>query len=198
MTFKVGITGGIGSGKSVVCKIFKTLGIPVFEADAVAKQLTNTNPEIKEQLIDLYGEGIYSDDGTINRKKLAGIIFNDDIELRKVNEIIHPEVRNYFFEWAVQQNSAYVVHEAAILFESGFYKLMDYNVAVLADQFLRIERVIYRDGSSFDEVKERIDKQWSDEKRNNLADAVIYNNSELLIPQVLETDKKIRQHGNIR
>jgi len=198
MVLKVGVTGGIGSGKTEVCKIFSVLGIPVFSADITAKELLNSSPGIRDKLVRLFGEGIYTDDGLIDRKKFASLIFNDNFVLAEVNRIIHPEVREAFENWAVKQDSAYVVHEAAILFESGFYKLMDYNILVSANEENRIKRVMNRDVISEKQVRERMDKQWGDDKKIALADTVIYNNNELLIPQVLEADKKIRQYGKIR
>lgn len=198
MTIKVGITGGIGSGKSTVCKVFKTLGIPVFEADIVAKNLVNTNSDIKKGLINLYGEGIYIPDGGVDRKKLASIIFNDDIQLDKVNKLIHPAVRNEFDCWIKNQNTKYVIHEAAILFESGFYKIMDYTILVSAPTDTRIERVSKRDNISVELVKERIAKQWTDKQKAELATIVLNNdNTELLIPQIIKIDKQLKEYGKI-
>ena len=198
MTIKVGITGGIGSGKSTVCNVFKTLGIPVFEADVIAKNLVNTNPDIKKGLINLYGEGIYIQDGGVDRKKLASIIFNDDIQLNKVNKLIHPAVRTEFDKWVEQQNTKYIIHEAAILFESGFYKMMDYTILVSAPENIRIERVSKRDNVSTNLVKERIAKQWNDTQKAELATIeLINNNVELLIPQILKIDKQLKENGKI-
>ncbi|WP_163325350.1 dephospho-CoA kinase [Draconibacterium mangrovi] len=198
MALKIGITGGIGSGKSVICQVFKLLGAPVFEADAWAKKLVNTHPEIKTGLIDWYGPDIYSPNGTIDRKKLAGIIFTDSTQLKKVNELIHPVVRQEFMIWADKQSSPYVVHEAAILFESGFYKMMDNTILVTAPENMRIDRVTKRDGSTIEAVKERMDKQWSDEQKRKLASKEIKNdNKTLLIPQLIEIDKQLKKYGKI-
>jgi len=198
MAITVGITGGIGSGKSTICNIFRLLGAPVFVADVVAKELTNTSPEIKSGLIDLFGSDIYTPNGTINRKKLAGIIFNDKIQLQKVNELIHPVVRAEFLKWAQQQDAPYVIHEAAILFESGFYKMMDFTILVSAPEEMRIERVSLRDGSSAEEVKERMSKQWNDEQKRKLASIELVNdNRELLIPRIIEIDKQLKEYGKI-
>ncbi len=134
MTVKIGITGGIGSGKTTVCKIFKLLGIPVFQADLVAKELLNTNSEIKNGLVQLFGNNIYEPNGKVNKKMLADLIFNDENLLEKVNNMVHPEVRNEFKLWLEKQNSKYVVHEAAILFESGFYEMMDFNILISAPE----------------------------------------------------------------
>lgn len=198
MPVKVGITGGIGSGKSTVCKVFKLLGAPVFEADIVAKQLQNTNQKIRKGLIRLFGEDIYTSEDTVDRKKLAAIIFNDDLMLSKVNELIHPAVREEFEQWLEKQNSPYIVHEAAILFESGFYKLMDFNIVVSASEEQRIERIMQRDGINRESVIRRIQKQWSDERIQNLADMVIHNNNNnLIIPEIIKIDKQLKEHGKI-
>lgn len=198
MTLKIGITGGIGSGKTTVCRIFKLMGIPVFEADVVAKQLLNSNTEIKNNLIHLFGSGIYMKDGAVNRKKLAGIIFNDDVQLAKINSLVHPAVRNEFQKWLKQQKSSYVIHEAAILFESGFYKLMDYNIFVSAPEKERILRVVKRDNITEQQVKERLSKQWTDAERRKLADYEIVNDNKMpVIPEVIKIDKRLKEYGKI-
>jgi dephospho-CoA kinase len=198
MAISIGITGGIGSGKSTVCSIFKLLGVPVFEADVTAKCLVNSNPEIKNGLVDLFGNDIYTKDGTIDRKKFADIIFNDDFQLAKVNALVHPVVRAEFKHWVEEQNAPYVVHEAAILFESGFYKMMDFTILVTAPEIIRIERVTKRDGLTAEQVKERIDKQWSDTKKMKLADIVIDNdNTKLIIPQIISFDEQLKKYGKI-
>lgn len=198
MPVTVGITGGIGSGKSTVCQVFKLFGVPVFEADIVAKTLLNTNDKIKSSLIRLYGKEIYTPESGIDRKKLAEIIFNDDIQLTKVNELIHPEVRNEYRNWLEKQVSAYVIHEAAILFESGFYKMMDFTILVTAPENIRIERVVKRDKTDSEKVKERIQKQWSDSEKRKLASLEIINdNHQLIVPQIVKIDKTLRENGKI-
>ncbi|MFA5327052.1 MAG: dephospho-CoA kinase [Prolixibacteraceae bacterium] len=193
---KIGVTGGIGSGKSTVCKAFAVLGVPVFEADTSAKQLMNSDPEVGEQLIRLFGASVYLPDHTVDRKYLAGIVFNNPSLLARLNAVVHPAVRKAFAQWLEKQNAEYVIHEAAILFESGFYKLMDKTITVYTDEDQRIQRVLKRDGVTMEQVKERIRNQWKDEKRLKLADFVIQNNDEdLIIPQILEIDKKIKAHG---
>lgn len=193
---KVGITGGIGSGKSTVCKVFRTMGIPVFEADNVARQLMNSNAEIRILLIKLFGAEVYLPDQTVDRKLLASIVFSDPSLLAQLNEIVHPFVKNAFDEWCEKQESPYILHEAAILFESGFYKIMDKTITVVTSEEERIQRVMKRDGTTSELVKQRIQHQWTDEQRINLADFVINNNeNELIIPQIIEIDKKIRTHG---
>ena len=193
---KVGITGGIGSGKSTACKVFKTLGIPVFDADNIARQLINLNAEIRNQLIQVFGEAVYLPDQTINRKYLSGIVFNNSSLLTKLNGIVHPVVRNEFEEWCRKQNSAYVLHEAAILFESGFYKMMDKTIAVVTNEDERIQRVMKRDGITNELVEQRIKNQWTDKQRIKLANYIINNNDdELIIPQIIDIDKKIKTNG---
>jgi dephospho-CoA kinase len=193
---KVGITGGIGSGKSTVCMIFSLLGIPVFEADKIARQLMDNHPVIREQLIDLFGEAVYMQDRTVDRKYLAEIAFNDPSLLTGLNGIVHPVVLHIFYDWCDKQQSPYVLLEAAILFESGFYKMMDKTIVVVAGEAERIRRVQMRDGVSPEMVKKRIKNQWNDQQRMELADFLIENEgSRLVIPQVLDTDKKIRAYG---
>ena len=198
MPIKVGITGGIGSGKSTICKIFKLLGVPVFEADVVAKQLQNTNQKVKNGLINLFGKDIYTHEGVVDRKKLASIIFNDDFQISKVNELIHPVVREEFENWLKKQNSTYIVHEAAILFESGFYKMMDFTILVSAPEEQRVEWVMKRDGVNREIVTQRIKRQWNEEKKQKLASFVIYNNNNnLIIPEVITIDKNLKEYGKI-
>jgi len=193
---KVGITGGIGSGKSTICKIFRVLGIPVFEADEEAKLLMNSDPDIHDQLIELFGATVYLPDHTIDRKYLAGIVFSNPSLLAQLNGIVHPKVAETFAVWCENEQSPYVLHEAAILYESGFYKLMDKTIAVVAKENERIDRVMKRDGASEELVNQRIRNQWSDIERIKLADFVISNNDdELIIPQIIEIDKKIRSNG---
>lgn len=193
---KVGITGGIGSGKSTVCKVFKVLGIPVFEADSVGKQLMNTDAEIHARLVNLFGLSVYLPDQTIDRKYLSGIVFNNPSLLTKLNAIVHPAILNAFDIWCQNQQSPYILQEAAILFESGFYKMVDKTIVVVTDEAERIQRVMKRDKTSEEQVRQRIQNQWTDEQRIKLADFVIGNNdNELIIPQIVEIDKKIRENG---
>ena len=195
---KIGITGGIGSGKSTVCRVFSVMGIPVFEADKVAKRLMVTDPEIHEKLVRLFGSAVYLPDQTIDRKFLAEIVFKDPSLLAQLNGIIHPVVRKTFFDWCEKQQSTYIIHEAAILFESGFYKMMDITITVVTSENERIQRVMKRDCITLELVKERIKNQWSDEERIKLADFVIGNNDDqLIIPQIIEIDKNIRAYGKV-
>jgi dephospho-CoA kinase len=198
MTLTVGITGGIGSGKSTICKIFRLLNVPVFEADLEAKKLIHSNSVIKAGLIDLFGEAIYTADGTVDRKELAKLIFNDENQLAKVNKLVHPLIRAEFKSWLEKQSAPYIIHEAAILFESGFYKMMDYTILVSAPENIRIERVSKRDNVTREQVKERIQKQWTDQHKRELATLEIKNdNKELIIPQIIEIDKQIKEYGKV-
>lgn len=186
----------MGSGKSTACKVFSTLGIPVFEADLIARQLMNSNTEIRNQLVRLFGKAVYLSDQTVDRKYLSQIVFKNSSLLAKLNEIVHPVVQKEFDEWCTKQLSPYILHESAILFESGFYKLMDKTIAVVTNEEERIERVLKRDGTTPEMVKQRMKNQWTDKQRIVLADFVINNNDdELIVPQIIEIDKKIRKNG---
>lgn len=193
---KVGITGGIGSGKSTACKVFKVLGIPVFEADSTAKKLMETDQSIRENLTALFGPSTYQPDHTLDRKYLAGIVFNNPDLLKQLSAVVHPVVREAFNQWCEMQRTPYIIHEAAILFESGFYKFLDKTITVSTDEHERIQRVMKRDGTTEEQVMQRIRNQWTDEQRIKLADFVIRNNdNELMIPQIVNIDKILRTHG---
>lgn len=199
MALIIGITGGIGSGKSTVCQVFQLLGVPVFKADEVSKQLLDTNDVIKSGLIRLFGNEIYLSDGKVDQKKLASIIFNNEAQLKKVNELIHPEVRAEFESWVKKHSHfPYVIHEAAILFESGFYKMMDFTILVSAPENQRIDRVMERNSVTEAEVKERIKRQWPEEKKQQLADKELINdNKNLIIPEIIQIDKNLKEYGKI-
>ena len=192
MTKMIGLTGGIGSGKSVVAKIFSTLGIPVFNADEAAKQIMQTSPEIKIKLIQQFGSSIYDASG-LQKEKLAAIVFNDPYQLQLLNAIVHPVTIQAAKDWAANQTSPYVIKEAALIFESaaadGLFKV----IGVTAPLLLRIQRVMQRDGVSKEQVEARMQHQISDTIKMRLCDYVIENNNQqMLIPQVLELDKAIR------
>lgn len=190
---KVGVTGGIGSGKTLICQVFEKLGIPVFYADDEAKRLLNTDPQVKESMREYFGKDIYDDTG-IKKAYLASKIFNNKDALSKVNSIVHPVVRKLFARWVKEKEAAfpYVIEEAAILFESGVYQDLDYNILVYAPEELRINRVISRDHASMEQVKARMEHQMKDEDKMAMADAVIYNDeSRLVIPQILEIHQRL-------
>ncbi len=148
LPLRIGITGGIGSGKSLIASIFKILGIPVFEADQVAKDIINTDLFVRKELASQFGPEIYSKEGSINRKLLASLIFNDQQALALVNQLVHPLVKQAFDQWFQRQKAVYVLHEAAVLFESGFYRLMDSNILITAPEELCISRTMERDHTS--------------------------------------------------
>jgi len=190
--FKLGLTGGIGSGKSLISEIFIRLGIPVFNADIESKKIVNSNRDVIKLLSNEFGKDLYSDNG-LNKQMLAEIIFNDKIALQKVNQIIHPKVRDYFKVWMDKNHYAqYVIEEAAILFESKANFDMDFTINVHADEFIRIDRVVRRDNMDAELVKRRMENQLSDKERIALADFTIYNDGkQMVLPQVLEIHNKI-------
>ena len=170
----VGLTGGIGSGKTTVAKMFSDYGVPVYNSDFEAKKLTNNSPSIKKALTSLLGTEIYKE-GVLDKKQLAKLIFNDAVLLEKVNAIIHPEVADHFKKWAAIQTSPYVLKEAAILYESGSYKNCDKVILVTAPMEERMRRVMLRDHISGEEVEARMKNQWDDAKKKELADFIINN-----------------------
>lgn len=173
----VGLTGGIGSGKTTVAGFFKDLNIPVYIADDAGKRLMNSSSKIRREIIEIFGQAAYNGNSP-DRKFIASRVFNDPDQLEKLNRIIHPAVESDFNEWLKEQTSEYVIYEAAILFETGSYKKCDYSILVTASQMLRIQRLQKRDNSSKEEIQERMDNQWSNEKKSRLADFII-NNEEL-------------------
>ncbi len=187
----VGLTGGIGSGKSLIAEIFKRLNIPVFHADDEAKIILNSDEMVVGQIKKEFGKNIYTSHG-VDRKRLADIVFNDQTALSKINAIIHPQVRQYFIEWKAKQNAKYVIEEAAILFESNAYNELDITINVHADELVRMKRVVERDKTSVEAVKIRMNNQLHDEERIKLADYTIYNDGiQMLLPQVLDIHNKI-------
>lgn len=188
---KIGITGGIGSGKSVVSTLFTILGYPVYIADTESKRLTDSSPVIREKLISIFGDEIYTNTG-VDRRLLASRIFSNHELLAKVNRIIHPEVNKDFNEWAERQLSPFCAIESAILFESGFNKLVDTSLMVYAPKDVRIERTMLRDSASRVEIERRINNQMSDEEKKELSDYIIYNDgNRAIIPQVEQFIKHI-------
>lgn len=169
-----GLTGGMGSGKTTVAGYFKDFGIPVYIADEAAKSLQNTSEEVIKQIKELLGEQAYSN-GELDRKYVASQVFNSEEKLERLNAIVHPAVAKDFEEWKRQQSAPYVIYEAAILFESGGFKKCDFVILVTAPYKERIERLKKRDHSSEKEIKARMQHQWSDERKRNLADYEIIN-----------------------
>ncbi len=194
MSIILGITGGIGSGKSTVSTILKLCGIPVYIADVESKKLTDSSAEIKKQLIELFGKEIYSADAKLNKALLASHIFADKEKLNKVNSIIHPVVKNDLCEWIASNVSHHVVAtESAILFESGFDSIVDKTILVYTPLEERISRIVKRDSSSYDKAIERIKSQMPDEDKIKLVDHVIVNDeSKSLIEQTLSVISNLK------
>lgn len=179
----LGLTGGIGSGKSTVAKVLQLHGMPLYEADKVAKDLYFI-PSVKSKVIALLGEKAYEKD-TLNRSWIAQQVFNDADLLKSLNAILHPAVKDHFEDWISQQDSKWIVREAAILFESGSYRDCDAIITVAAPEQTRIERVVSRDRSSEEQVRSRITNQWTDEQRHAKSDYEILNfGNHLILPQI--------------
>ena len=190
---KVGITGGIGSGKTTVCQIFATLGIPIYYADTRAKELMIADSDVIHQIKKIFGEDAYTHDGKLNRKHIADRAFTDKNLLQQLNAIVHPAVFQDTLAWyQTHHNQPYTLYEAAIMFESGSYKLLDKVITVFAPIEDRIARTIKRDQISREEVLERINKQLSEEEKIKRADFVINNDhSQPLIEQVLTIHQQL-------
>ena len=192
MATMIGLTGGIGSGKSVVAKVFATLGIPVFNADEAAKRIMQTSPEIKTKLIEQFGIGIFNEHG-LDKEKLASIVFNDPFQLQLLNAIVHPVTIQAAKDWAAKQTTPYVIKEAALIFESGTAHGLYKVIGVTAPLSLRTHRVMQRDGITKEQVDARMRNQISDTIKMRLCDYVIENNNQqMVLPQVLDIDKAIR------
>ncbi len=194
---KVGITGGIGSGKTVVAELFRLHAIPVYDADMQAKLLNDTSETIREKIILRFGNDLYAD-GRLDRKRFAEIIFQDQNLLREANSIIHPELRKHFLRWLQERREAPLVAiDAAVLFESNFHKLTDYNITVTAPETLRLRRATARDNSRSEQVKNRMESQMADAERIRLSDFVIVNdNANSLIKQIEEILSEIGRRKN--
>ena len=187
---RIGLTGGIGSGKSVVARIFMALNIPVYDADQAAKRLMAEDEELKEKIIITFGENSYSGK-ELNRSFLAAQVFNDPEKLSILNSLVHPATINDAAKWMLQQNAPYSIKEAAIIFESGSQKNLDLVLGVKAPLALRLQRTMSRDNITAVQVKSRMDKQLDEELKMQLCDYVIINDEQhLLIPQVLALHEK--------
>lgn len=172
----VGLTGGIGSGKTTVGSLFAELGVPVYNSDEEAKKLMQSSKKIRRAITQLLGKEAYNG-GKLNRPYIAKKVFNDKELLQKINAIVHPEVKKDFSSWAEKQEKPYVIQEAAILFENGSYKNYDRMILVKAPKALRIARLKKRDNSTEKDILERMRNQWSDAKKSRLSDFVINNKS---------------------
>lgn len=188
---KIGLTGGIGSGKSVVGEIFKVLQVPVFDADAEAKKVMVEDSNVRRQLIGEFGADTFVEE-KLNRQWLASQVFNNVFKLDKLNAIVHPATIQAADDWMNKQTSHYVIKEAALLFESGSAAHLDYIIGVTAPVALRIQRVMQRDNATRDEVKARMSKQIKDEIKMKLCDFVLVNDEQqLLTPQVLALHERL-------
>ena len=185
---KIGITGNIGCGKTTVSKMFEILGIPVFYADEEARKLMTTDPLLIAEIKAAFGGDSYFADGSLNRKHIAAIVFNDEQQLNRLNGLTHPAVFRAFDKWALGiKDAPYVMKEAALLFESASFKMCDYSLLVTAPLELRIARVMKRDNITRAEVEARESRQFPEEKKKKLADYMIINDEQrLVIPQVLK------------
>jgi dephospho-CoA kinase len=193
---KLGITGGIGSGKTSVCRVFNILGIPVFSADPEAQRIMNSNISVINGINEIAGKDLYAD-GTLNRMELASLIFNDPDILKKVNSLVHPLVFKDFIRWTEEQKSPYVIMEAAILFESGASDIVDRVATVYAPVEERITRVTRRNKLTREQVMERIRNQMDDETRMKMSDYVINNSeNEMIIPVILKIHEDLLNHLN--
>ena len=186
---KVGITGGIGSGKSVVCKVFETLGIPVFNADNAARYLMENDEQLVASISSLLGNEVYNNN-LLDRARVSDIIFRQPEKLQQLNALVHPATINYAAEWVARQQAPYIIKEAAIFFESGSYKEMDLIVGVYAPLELRIARTMARGGQTREKVLDIISKQMNEEEKMGRCDHVITNDDVTAItPQVLQLNE---------
>lgn len=188
---QIGITGGIGSGKSLVCKIFHVLGVPVYDADSRAKAIMTTDGILIDQIKKEFGSLSFRNDGSLNREYLSSV-FNDPEKLKKLNSLVHPRVAQGYIHWVNHQSYPYVIKEAALLFEAGSNRNLNYVIVVAAPEELRIKRVLERDTHRTQEqVRAIIENQMDEGEKVKLADFVINNDEgELLIPQVLQLHQK--------
>lgn len=185
---KIGITGGIGSGKTTVCRLFEYFGIPIYYADERAKDLITNDAALRKSIIKHFGADAYHPDGSYNRPYMANIVFSDKEKLQLLNSLVHPVVARDGQAWLLEHSDApYTLKEAALLFESGSYRDLDRIIFVSAPLELRVSRVVRRDGITREAVLKRIENQWPDEKKEKLSQEIIYNDgSRSLIRQVHE------------
>lgn len=182
---KVGVTGGIGSGKSLVCKVFSLLGVPVYNADRRALHLAESHPAIVEGYTKLLGDKAYFKDGRLNRPFVASKIFSNPVLLKGINQLVHPFIQKDFIDWSRNFDVPFVIEEAAILLESGANQHLDRVILVSAPEELRVQRVMYRDGVQADKVMQRMARQWTDAQRKPHCEYCILNdNQQLLLPQI--------------
>jgi len=187
----IGLTGGIGSGKTTVAKAFLALGVPIYISDDEAKKLMGKSKVIKRQLVKLFGDQAYISN-QLNKSFIADIIFKNKDYLAKMNAIVHPKVEQHFNKWVAKQNTPYIIKESAILFENGGYKECDYVITVIASKSLRMKRLLLRDNSTKAKIEAIMKNQWQDEEKIKLSDFVIENKAlENTKNQVLNTHQQI-------
>lgn len=190
----IGLTGGMGSGKTTVANIFSVLGIPVFDADAAAKKIMTEDEDLKKSLVETFGKQTFID-GELNRKYLADIVFKDPFQLERLNALVHPATIAAAKKWMQQQNAPYVIKEATLFFESGSGADLDYIIGVYAPQSTRINRVMKRDGMDRSEVLNRMNHQLNEEIKMKLCDFVVVNDEQrLLLPQILALHEQFKSY----
>ncbi len=194
---KIGLTGGIGSGKTTVAQIFEVLAIPVYYADQAAKDLMNQDPDLKQQIISRFGESVYKG-GKLDRSYLGGVVFADAEKLALLNELVHPVTLRHAATWMDQQQTAYAIKEAALIIEAGLEKFFDFIIGVSAPESIRLERVMERDNSSADSVLQRMKQQMDEQEKMSRCDFVIRNDgNEALLPQVLAIHETLKTKAGI-
>lgn len=195
---KIGITGGIGSGKTTICQFFELLGVPVFYADKAAKEVMQLDEILIDDIKSSFGASSYFEDGTLNRKYLASKVFSSEDQLALLNSLVHPAVFRAFDYWVNEQRSRYVVKEAALLFESKSYLDCNFTILVTAPVELRIKRVMKRDAITELEILDRISRQWADSEKEKLADLTLINDdTHFLIPQILKLHQRFLHESTI-
>jgi dephospho-CoA kinase len=193
-THRIGITGGIGAGKTLISSVFMNLGIPVYDADDRAKFLMIHDKHLKKKILETFGSEAFKQDGSLNRNYLARNVFDDQLKLEKLNQLVHPVVRKDYLDWCLEYpDKQYTLKEAALLFETGSYQELDRTILVYAPIPLRIKRVLIRDPHrTKKDIEKIIEHQMDDEHKQRIADFIVYNDdSTLVIPQVLEIHKQL-------
>ena len=191
MVLKIGLTGGIGSGKSTVAQIFEVLGIPVYYADIAAKKIMNEDKELRSAIINIFGEQAY-ENNMLNRKYISSLVFSDPVKLQQLNQLVHPVTKKDGEAWMKQQISSYAIHEAALIFEAKVSDRLDYVIGVSSPIELRIKRAMGRDKVTREEVLKRMDQQLDEKLKMSKCNFVLINDEQqLLIPQVLELHEKL-------
>ena len=189
---RIGLTGNIGSGKTTIASCFEILGVAIFNADKEAKLLMNKDVNLKQSLIAEFGKEVFLNN-ELNRKYLSNLAFNDDLVLKRLNALVHPVVQDAFEKWSIQQSGAYIIKEAAILFESNTYQSLDAIICISCPEEIRLKRILKRDDLSEKQVRQRMSHQWTEEKKISLSDYLITNdNSSLVMPQILSVHNALK------